>query len=284
MHGKKIVVTGSKGMLGSNLLTYLSLDNCIGLEVDITDISKVYNKLVEEKPDIIIHTAAYTNVEECETNRDKTYRVNTIGTQNLVNYCIDRDILLVYISSTGIYGTSKENNYTEFDDVNPTTIHHKSKYKGEIVIQNHLSKYLILRTGWLYGGEKEHAKNFVYKRFLEAQGKDVIYSDNTQIGNPTYVQEFVNQIKILIEEQQYGVFNMVNGAVNISRFDYVSKIIDLFDVDCQVKVAPRGMFNRIAPVSFNESAQNYKLELLGLNSMKHWEEALECYIEGLKDD
>jgi len=283
MSGKKVLITGSRGMLGSNLLSYLDFDNIVGFDIDITDANAVYNQLSIQKPDIIIHTSAFTNVEACETDPDKAYRVNTLGTQNLVNYCIDRDILFIYISSTGIYGTTKDDNYIEFDSVNPTTIHHKSKYEGEKIVQNHLSKFLILRTGWLYGGAKEHTKNFVYKRFLEAQGKDIIYSDDSQIGNPTFVRDFVKQIEVLIEAKAYGIFNCVNSAINISRFDYVKKIIELFDVNCSVEVAPKGMFSRVAPVSSNESAINYKLNLLGLNVMKDWDESLSIYIQELKN-
>jgi len=283
MSGKKILVTGSRGMLGSNLLKRLKFSNIVGFDVDIIDRESVESRLREEAPDIIIHTSAYTNVEECETNPDKAYLVNTIGTQNLVNYCIDKDILFIYISSTGIYGTHKKSNYTEFDEVNPTTIHHKSKYEAEKIVLNHLSKYLILRTGWLYGGDKSHGKNFVYKRILEAQQKDIIYSDDSQIGNPTFVNDFVKQIDILIDSNQYGVFNAINSAVNISRFDYVKKIIELSKVDSVVEVAPKGMFKRIAPVSNNESAINYKLNLVNLNVMRDWEEALSDYIKELNN-
>ncbi|MDO8455093.1 MAG: NAD(P)-dependent oxidoreductase [Sulfurimonas sp.] len=286
MNGKKVLVTGARGMLGSALMNYFGNKDTIGFgsEFDITDLNMVSKKLEIFKPDIIIHTAAYTDVEVCEVNRDKAYKINTIGTQNLVNYCIGKDVLFIYISSTGIYGRGKNTPYTEFDKANPSTIHHKSKYEGELVVQNHLSKYLILRTGWLYGGEKTHNKNFVYKRFLEASNNDALYSDNTQIGNPTYVVDFVKQIQILIEKNQYGIFNCVNGAVNISRYDYVKKIVELFDVRCNVNIAPDGMFARVAPVSHNESAINYKLNMLGLNVMGSWEESLAKYIIDLKSE
>ena len=283
MSGKKILVTGARGMLGSNLLKRLKSSNIVGFDVDITDRESVESRLREESPDIIIHTSAYTNVEECEINPDKAYLVNTIGTQNLVNYCIDKDILFIYISSTGIYGTHKKSNYTEFDEVTPTTIHHNSKYEAEKIVSNHLSKYLILRTGWLYGGDKSHGKNFVYKRILEAQQKNIIYSDDSQIGNPTFVNDFVKQIDILIDSNQYGVFNCINSAVNISRFDYVKKIIELSKVDSVVEIASKGMFKRIAPVSNNESAINYKLNLLNLNVMRDWEEALSDYLKELNN-
>ena len=281
---KKILVTGVKGMLGSCILKEFGEANIVGFgrELDITDSSNVCKVLNKENPDIIIHTAAYTNVEEGEAEVDMSYKVNSIGTQNLVNYCVDKNVMFVYVSSTGIYGTAKEDRYTEFDQVYPTTIHHKSKYEGEKIVQNHCNKYLILRTGWLYGGEKDFPKNFVYKRFLEAQNKDVVYSDNSQIGNPTYVVDLVKQIKVLLKSEQFGVFNCINEAKDVSRFDYVKKIIELFNVNAKVEIAPEGMFRRVAKVSKNESAINYKLDLLGLNVMRNWEKSLEEYIKILK--
>jgi dTDP-4-dehydrorhamnose reductase len=281
MTGKKIFITGSTGLLGSCLVNNLNFNNISGIsinDIDILDNKLLIKKLNEEKPDVIIHTAAYTNVDECEKNIDKAYKVNVIGTQNLVNYCIDKDVLFVYISSTGVYGNNKTEAYTEFDEVNPTTIHHKSKYEGEKVIQNHLKKFLIIRTGWLYGGEITQDKNFVYKRYLEAINNKVLYSDNSQVGNPTYVVDLVTQIELLILKNQYGVFNCVNTGIEISRYDYVKKIIDLFKINSEVRIAPKGMFNRIANVSNNESASNYKLELLGINRMNNWQLSLAAYI------
>jgi dTDP-4-dehydrorhamnose reductase len=287
MNGEKVLITGVSGMLGSSLLKLLPYDNIVGYassELNITDHKKVQNVLRSEKPDIIIHTAAYTNVEACEIESDKAYLVNVIGTQNLVNYAIENDVLFVYLSSTGIYGKEKDTPYTEFDAVNPTTVHHKSKYEAEKIVQNHLSKYIIIRTGWLFGGDKTHQKNFVYKRYLEAKDKSVIYSDNTQIGNPTYINNLVNQIMVLLTSKQYGLYNCVDNAENISRYDYVKKIIELFELPCKVKIAPVGMFQRTAPVSYNESSINKKLNLLDLNVMQNWENSLQEYIYDLKKD
>lgn len=286
MIGKKVFVTGSNGMLGSNLVNNLDKEGSVitNSMLDITSHEMVFSILDKIQPSIIIHTAAYTDVEGCEVNVDKAYKVNSIGTQNLVNYCINKDILFVYISSTGIYGKESNTSYTEFDDINPTTIHHKSKYEGEKIVKNHLSKFLILRTGWLYGGKKTHNKNFVYKRYLEASSKGVVYSDTSQIGNPTSVIDFIKQMKVLIENNQYGIFNCINEASGISRFDYVKKIIELFGLKCDVKIAPDNMFKRTAPVSKNESATNYKLNLLNLNVMGSWEESLNKYIQQLKSE
>lgn len=285
MSSKKVLVTGANGMLGSNILKFMSYGNVIGYshsDLDITDHNVVRNVLRSEKPDIIIHTAAFTNVEACETEIDKAYLINTMGTQNLVNYALEHDILFIYISSTGVYGKQQDISYTEFDSVHPTTIHHTSKYEAEKIIQNHLNRYLILRTGWLYGGDKTHEKNYVYKRYLDLKNSDVNYSVASQIGNPTYVKNLVKQIEVLILSNIYGLYNCVDHAENISRYHYVKKIGELFELKCEVKKAPEGMYTRVAPVSHNESAINYKLGMLGLDVMQQWEVALSEYIEYLK--
>lgn len=285
MNNKKVLVTGANGMLGSNILKFMTYEDVIGYshsELDITDNNVVQNLLRSEKPDIIIHTAAFTNVEVCEVEPEKAYLINTLGTQNLVNYALEHNVLFIYISSTGIYGKQQDTAYIEFDGVHPTTIHHKSKYEAEKIVQNHLDRYLILRSGWLYGGDKSHEKNYVYKRYLGLKDSDVNYSVASQVGNPTYVKNLVKQIEVLISSNQYGLYNCVDHAKNISRYHYVKKIGELFELKCEVRKAPEDMYPRIAPVSHNESAINYKLDLLGLDIMQEWEVALSEYIEYLK--
>ncbi|GAA4652452.1 dTDP-4-dehydrorhamnose reductase [Kistimonas scapharcae] len=279
----RILITGANGMLGSVLSKKLKGHEVFAYsraELDITNRVEIKHTLKDIDPQVIIHAAAYTNVEQSEVDPDKAYLVNVIGTQNLVDACVGNNVLFVYISSTGIYGTKKVNSpYNEFDEALPTTIHHKSKLEAEKVVINHLNKFLIIRTGWLFGGSIQKEKNFVFKRYLEASSKKKIYSDPNQIGNPTYVEDLVDQINLLIDKQHYGIFNCVNNAVNVTRLDYVQKIISLFELDCQVEAAPKGIFKRVAPVSSNESAENKKLDFLGVNIMGDWQESLQRYVK-----
>jgi dTDP-4-dehydrorhamnose reductase len=283
MNGKNILITGANGLLGSCLVKNIPGSTGYSSKfLDITNELKVQEVISRVKPDIIIHAAAYTDVDECEINVDKAFKINTIGTHNVVLCCKYSDILFVYISSTGVYGSYKNKSYTEYDKAIPTTVHHKSKFDAEAEVQRYLNKYIIIRTGWLFGGDKYHVNNFIYNRYKESKKHKIIYSDNSQIGNPTYINNLVKQINVLINSNQYGIFNCVNEAINVSRFDYVKKIVELFNVDCKVKIAPDGYFDRLAPVSKNESALNYKLDLAGLNIMESWDSGLKEYIDNTK--
>ena len=248
-------------------------------DTDITDLKNVQNQLNEVQPHIIIHTAAYTDVDGCELNHKKALNVNVNATSNIVDYCNKNKTKLIYFSSTGIYGDYKKKAYIETDSPKPTTMHHQSKWLAEKYIKQSLNNFLILRVGWLYGGHLMHKNNFVYKRFKEAQSKNIIHSSSEQIGNPTNCEEVVQQTLLLLQCNKKGIFNCVNSGVNISRFDYVKEIITNSIPKCIVKKADPNSFNRPAPVSSNESAINKKLIENDLNIMSDWKIALKHYIK-----
>ena len=278
---KTILVTGSSGMLGATFIAMMS-DSYVISEfspgTNITDAGKVEKQLRAINPDIILHTAAYTDVNGCELDPQKAYSVNVEGTSNIVDYCLTSDTELIYISSTGVYGDHKHRPYLESDETLPTSIHHQTKLQAERLVESYLSKYLIIRVGWLYGGSISHKNNFVYRRFLDAKDETLIYSNTGQIGNPTSCHDVVNQICLLLEHNQDGIFNCVNDGDNVSRHCYVTEIIKNFELDCVVGTGNPDLFKRIAPVSANESAANNRLNSLGLNIMGPWKASLVRYI------
>jgi dTDP-4-dehydrorhamnose reductase len=249
---------------------------------DITDFASVNQQLNDLRPSCIIHTAAYTDVDGCELNPKKAYNINVTATKNIAERCAMHSIKMVFFSSTGVYGNEKKTSFVEDDETIPKTIHHQSKLNGELEVSNFLHDYIILRVGWLYGGELSQKNNFIYRRFLEAQGKEFIYSDPEQKGNPTYCGDVVDQTLLLLDQDHRGIFNCVNTAENISRYDYVKEIITQFDINCEVKKAEVGVFTRFAPVSLNESALNKNLNLTGINIMGDWKGSLSKYISKLK--
>jgi len=279
-----IYISGGNGMLGSSLGAKLSKENFVIKSFSHTDLDVTNNDLVkkvlEESPDVFIHTAAWTNVDACEIDKNKATQININGTENLVN-ALGSNTMFIYISSTGIYGNYKNTPYTENDNVKPTTIYHKTKYEGELVVKEKTKNHLILRTGWLYGGDATHKKNFVYKRYLEGTSNNKIYGDKSQSGCPTYVDNLANQISFLLDKKITGTFNCVDTGF-VTRFEYVKEILDCFNLKTELKAAPQNMYDRIAKISHNEGAINQSLNDLNLNIMKNWKESLHRYIENLK--
>ena len=253
----------------------------MSLDADITKKNSLIQCLDSSDPDVVIHAAAYTDVEGCEKNPQHAHNVNVVGTRNIVEYCSQKNKKLVFISSTGVYGQGRFNiPHKEIDNVRPTTVHHRSKYEAELCIQDVLSSFLIIRTGWLYGGYSRNKKNFVLNRIQESKNKKIIYANKDQIGNPTNVTALANQVQRLIGLDTNGLFNCVNeGAV--TRFDYVKKIFSRVNPKIKVTEADKALFNRSAPVSDNEAAENYNLNIINQNFMRNWEVALDEYLNSL---
>lgn len=280
----RILVTGADGMLGSCLMRTLSGHELIPLlesKCDITDAAAVAEYLERAVPDVIIHTAARTDVEGCEGTPEQTFLVNVNGTENLASGAARAGAAFVYISSTGIYGNHKQEPYTELDDVRPTTVHHRTKYEAERVVASSTARHLILRIGWLFGAVPDHPRNFIVQRCNEARGKEFIHADDSQTGNPTWAGNVVRQLQHLIDNTLYGVFNCVDHHP-ATRLDYVRRIIELAGLDCRVEAAPAGYFKRVAPVSPNESAVNQRLVSMGANVMENWHDSLARYMESLE--
>lgn len=278
-----ICLTGATGLLGSKLSKYIiqKEKNLIPISRDQiiwNNLGKNVDQFIEYEPDVLIHTAANTNVELCETDLNACYKDNLLLTEILVNVARILGIKFVFISSTGIYGNHKNEPYTEYDKVAPTTHHHMSKWLAEGAIKSQISNHLIIRTGWLFGGKPDNKKNFVARRIEEAclsEGR--MQSDNTQIGNPTSVNDLSEQIIDLVFKDWAGTFNCVNSGT-ASRYEYVTEILRIADIDVNVEPVDATVFARKANVSPNESALNYKLDILGNNLMPSWIPSLKSYI------
>lgn len=275
-----IVLTGASGLLGAEFRDSLSLDaeQCLTRDdLDIKSYERLRQTLSHRRPSMLINCAADTDVEGAEANPERAYSVNAILPGLLARSCYDLDIPFIHFSSTGCYGDSRMTPHNDFDRVRPKTVHHRAKIAGEKEVRTVGGRHLILRLGWLYGGNAGHRKNFVWNRICEARGQSEIVSDPHQIGVPTWTGDVVKQTINLLEADIYGTFNCVaTGAT--SRYDYVQTIISAAKLDTRLR--PR-RFSRIAPVSSNESAVNLKLDMLGLNIMPAWDKALIRYVADL---
>jgi len=284
-----VLVTGSNGLLGSELHKYGKKHDLDISSLSRSDIclelglSNAINVITKTQCQVLIHCAANTDVDGCENDQIKCYKDNVLLTELITNACSQLNVKLVFISSTGIYGDHQDTPYTEYDEVRPTTTHHRSKFIAEESIRNILSDALIIRTGWLFGGGLNIKKNFVVNRINEARySKGEIQSDSKQYGNPTYAADVANRVFMLIKSGWKGVFNCVNDGV-ATRYEYVNTIIKLSGL--QIKVSPsEKQFKRSAKVSSNESALNFKMNSFGFLPMPTWQSSLERYISNIKEE
>jgi dTDP-4-dehydrorhamnose reductase len=292
----KILLTGAAGMLAAEVGPELKRQ---GFEVygfdlnerlpdiqklDITDFNQVLQAAQAVKPDYVFHLAAETDVDRSEREPDHAFKVNTVGTENIALVCQRLKIKMLYISTAGVFFGDKSEPYNEFDIPNPANVYGVSKLQGEIVVQRLLNEYFIVRAGWMVGGW-EIDKKFVYKIVQQIrEGKTELRVVSDKFGSPTFTKDFAKNLVALVKTGRFGLYHMTNQGSG-SRYDIALKIVEFIGLKGKVNVLPinSAQFPLSAPRVRSEMMRNYKLDLIGLNLMPHWEKSLEEYIKLNKD-
>lgn len=280
----KLLLTGASGLLGTAIIHQASALGweCCNLQRDYIWQS-THTELAAKIAvfDLIIHAAANTNVEQCETDPDGCYRDNYLLTEILSNAAAKAGTKMVFISSIGVYGNTKNEPYREYDQPHPTTFHHASKYLAEQTVLQSAGHNLVIRTGWLFGGIVGNPKNFVARRLDEARTMietgGVIQSNKMQRGVPCFNQDIAARLLRLVRDDRSGIFNCVNSS-SASRLEYVSAIVNLSKFSVVVQASDAAHFNRKAKVSPNEVGVNWKMDCLCYPAMPMWQESLALYV------
>lgn len=283
----RILLTGASGLLGSAIHSVAKDKNWTVTPLSRNVIwSAGVGELVSEMKnfDVVVHAAANTNVEQCEINSADCYRDNLQLTEVLASAAAEAATKFVFISSTGVYGALKEAPYKESDPCAPTTVHHSSKYQAECSVLKASNTSLVIRTGWLFGGALENPKNFVARRIEEGMTAQrdgaTLKSNAQQFGTPSYCIDVAERVLLLTERNDQGIFNCVNAGT-ASRFEYVRAIISAAQLSVDVTPANAQDFNRRAPVSNNEMAENWRMAEIGLDPMPYWRDSLDMYVKTL---
>lgn len=275
------LLTGNTGLLGSAFRASLSPERVELLPRAVLatgDAEKMHQAIVSSGARVVINCAAFTDLEAAERDPAPDRWINANVPAGLASACARAGAVLVHFSSTGCYGDWKSGPYVEDDEVRPLTRHHRNKAEGEQFVRASGCRHLIIRTGWLYGGSPGQAKNFVWKRMLEASGHDSMTSDLAQRGCPTHVNDVVAQTLELIARDLQGTLNVTSQG-SASRFEYVSEIVAAAGIRCTVVPGPA--FKRLAPVSANETSLNGALQGLGIDHMPEWRTSLHAYVGSL---
>ena len=273
----KILITGAYGMLGSDLREVLKNHELIvtgSKDLDITNEENVIDFIDENSPEVVINAAAYTAVDDCETNYDEAYAVNAIGPKNLAIACKKQDVPLVHISTDYVFDGSKRTPLLENDALGPQSAYGKTKLEGEKFIQEYTDKYFILRTAWLYG---IHGNNFVQTMLSLAENHDEITVVDDQIGSPTYSLDLAVSIANLLNSDKYGIYHLTNEG-ECSWYEFSKRIFELSDVDVKVLPVTTEEFPRPAPRPHYSVLSNQKWIKAGFPQMRKYEEALSDYL------
>jgi len=270
-------------MLGTALMPVLQKRHQVcGIDVqdcDICDAQAISGVLHTRHPELVIHLAAYTNVDGCEANPGIAEETNSIGTRNIATACAEVDAAMLYVSTDYVFDGTKVGAYREDDSPNPVSVYGRSKLLGEQHVRAILKRYFIARTSWLYG---PNGKNFVTTILKVAHQQKVLRVVDDQRGSPTFARHLSLKIAELAETEAYGVYH-TTGSGTCSWFEFARAILDLWPVEgVQVLPISSGESGRTARRPANSVLENRALQQAHFELMPHWKVALAEYLDEIK--
>jgi len=294
MKSEKVLITGCGGMLGNAIYPYSvalyeevrASDKDLTEEwlerLDVRDDAHVSRVFREFRPDLVIHLAAETNLEYCETHQDIAKDTNSSATLLIARLCEEYGSTLVYVSTAGVFDGLKSGFYTEQDQPNPIMVYGRTKYEGELHALENCPRSFVVRAGWMMGGGREKEKKFIFKILEQvADGRNRIYAVDDKWGTPTYTYDFARNLFQLIDSREYGVYHMACEGKG-TRYDVAKEILHVCErEDIELTAVSSDFFRDVyfAPRPRSEMMYNGNLRKLGLNNMRQWKKSLREYIE-----
>ena len=271
----RIVVTGAQGMLGSEVVEILADDHQVrGIDIDDCDLSGAHTRefLISCQPDLLVHCAAYTNVDGCELDPQRAYRANAVATKHVAEACHAFDIPLIYISTDYVFDGKKGEPYTESDVPSPLNIYGRSKLEGEHFVRSLLERFYIIRTAWLYG---RRGRNFVKTILEKARRGETLRVVADQIGSPTYTRDLAKAIARLVEGAPYGTYHLTNSS-SCSWYQFAGKVLTLAGCkgDHLTSITSDDLGLPAPRPSYSVLAHDSWRKVMG-NDLRKWQEALE---------
>ena len=281
---KNILVTGCDGQLGSefrNLEPNYPKINFFfkDFELDITNKLDVENFIIINNINIILNTAAYTNVNNAETEQKKADQVNAQAVKNLVELSEKYKCKLIHYSTDYVYKGKARKPIDERSSASPQNYYGKSKRKGELFIENSFSESIVIRTSWLYS---YYGKNFVNTIVEKANKGNELPVVNDQFGCPTYAKDLaLDTINILESNMKLDnngkIFNYSNlGSTNWSGL--AIKVVEILSLDCKIKEVNTEFFKSIVKrPKYSITDKKKIINTFNLNIPK-WEDSLKIYL------
>ena len=304
----KVLVTGVAGQLGHDVMNELAGRGLEGIgsdiapeysgvadgtavtsmpyiQLDITDEAAVNEKIREVNPDVVVHCAAWTAVDlaEDEDKISKVRAINADGTRYIANVCKELNCKMVYISTDYVFDGQGETPWDpDCKDYKPLNVYGQTKLEGELAVSETLEKYFIVRIAWVFG---RNGKNFIKTMLKVGKNHDTVRVVNDQIGTPTYTYDLARLLVDMIETEKYGYYHATNEGGYISWYDFTCEIYRQAGYD--TKVVPvtteeYGLSKASRP--FNSRLDKSKLKENGFEPLPTWRDALNRYLEEIKDE
>jgi dTDP-4-dehydrorhamnose reductase len=289
---KRVYMAGCGGMLGKAFheeFDPLTQIKCTDIDVnedwldhlDFRDLDAYREDVLAFAPDHLFHIGALTDLEYCETHQDDAYATNALAVENAVYIANELRIPVLYIGTAGIFD-GEQGSYDDWDHPNPLGAYARAKWAGEEFVKENARRHLICRAGWMMGGGPRKDKKFIQKLMRQLHdGSTELHVVDDKLGTPTYTRDFAHNVRLLLEQQLWGLYNMVcQGAT--SRLEVAQQLVDELGLHDSVAVHPvdSAYFadTYFAPRPDCERLVNRKLALRGLDVMRPWQEALAHYI------
>lgn len=285
----KVLVTGADGQLGRDVVRLFEevgheVLACGKEQLDITEETMCRMRVQTFGPDVVIHCAAYTAVDQAESDIDAAFLVNTTGTRNMVVAAERVEAKFCYISTDYVFDGSSPSAYQEYDGTNPQSVYGKSKRAGELLVQSLSSAFFIVRTSWVFG---VHGRNFVNTMLDLGQRQPVLQIVQDQKGSPTYTKDLAAFLLELAATEKYGIYHASNAGA-CSWFEFAQAIFEeaeqILGTPFSVQINPCRTedFPRPAPRPRNSVMDHVAIRTNRLQELRPWREGLRAFLYEFK--
>ena len=280
----KVLVTGAKGQLGTDLMNELEKRGIesIGVDVqemDITDREACMRVISESKADAVIHCAAYTAVDAAEDNVDLCRKINGEGTRNVALACQATGAKMMYISTDYVFDGQGTRPWEPDDNRSPLNVYGQTKYEGELAVEELVEKFFTVRIAWVFGVA---GKNFIKTMLRLGKERGAVSVVDDQVGSPTYTYDLARLLVDMIQTDYYGRYHATNEGF-CSWYGFACEIFRQAGMD-DVKVTPvsSDQFPVKAVRPANSRMSKAKLAENGFEPLPTWQDALGRFLKEIE--
>jgi dTDP-4-dehydrorhamnose reductase len=277
----KVIVTGAAGLVGRAMVSHLAAEgeSVMGFDraaLDITNESAIERAFESEQPDVVINCAAWTDVDGCESDRERAIAANARGPELLALACRKAGALLITISTDYVFDGARDGFYTQRDQPNPLSVYGASKLEGERRAQTAWARTVIVRSGYIFG---PGGTNFLSTLISRARRGERLMAIRDSFGTPTYAADLAKGIYDLAHLDLPGLFHVVNAGNGASFEEFARSVLEIMDISRDsLQSVPFEALKRPAPRPRNSKLRCLFSAAIGLEPLPHWQESLSRFV------